>query len=168
VRGSARAAGRRLANFVRPHVSPHTAIKLRAPTSADASLFYRVIDETMRGLIIATWGAWDEPRVQREVAEFAQSTNGRVIEVADRAAVILVVDREPDQIWLRQIYLLPENQRQGIGTYLIKQLLAEGSRAVLPVRLRVIALTPAMSFYERLGFVVTKTTPDFAYLRNAA
>ena len=46
-------------------------------------MFYRVINETMRGLIIATWGAWDETRVRREAAEFAKSANGQVIEVAD-------------------------------------------------------------------------------------
>ena len=147
---------------------PHPAIKLRAPTMADASLFYRVIDETMRGLIIATWGARDETRVRREAAEFAKSVNGQVIEVADLAAGILVVDREPGQIWLRQIYLLPENQRKGVGTFLVKQLLAEGSRANVPIRLRVIALNPALSFYGRLDFVVTETTPDLVYLQHAA
>jgi len=78
------------------------------------------------------------------------------------------VDREPGQIWLRQIYLLPENQRKGVGAFLVKQLLAEGSRANVPIRLRVIALNPALSFYGRLDFVVTETTPDLVYLQHAA
>ena len=137
---------------------------LRPPIPSDASLFYRVIDETMRGLIIATWGAWDEERVQRGAIEFTQSTNGKVIQIGDTAAEILVVDRESTQIWLRQIYLLPENQRKGVGTRLVNDLLMEGTRANVPIRLRVLALNPALAFYVKLGFVITETTTDLVYM----
>ena len=137
---------------------------LRPPIPSDASLFHRVIDKTMRGLIIATWGSWDEERVQREATEFAQSTNGKVIQIGDSSAGILVVDREPRQIWLRQIYLLPEHQGKGVGRRLVKDLLAEGASANVPIRLRVLALNSALAFYVKLGFVITETTPDLVYM----
>ena len=141
---------------------------LRPPIPSDASLFYRVIDKTMRGLIIATWGSWDEERVQREAIEFTQSTNGKVIQIGDSSAGILVVDREPRQIWLRQIYLLPEHQGKGVGRRLVKDLLAEGASANVPIRLRVLALNPASAFYVKLGFVITETTPDLVYMASPA
>jgi GNAT superfamily N-acetyltransferase len=141
---------------------------LRPPIPSDASLFRRVIDKTMRGLIIATWGAWDEERVQREAIEFTQSTNGKVIQIGDTAAGILVVDREPGQIWLRQIYLLPEHQGKGIGRRLVMNLLAEGGSANVPIRLRVLAFNPALVFYVKLGFVITETTPDLVYMAYPA
>jgi GNAT superfamily N-acetyltransferase len=141
---------------------------LRPPIPSDASLFRRVIDKTMRGLIIATWGAWDEERVQREAIEFTQSTNGKVIQIGDTAAGILVVDREPGQIWLRQIYLLPEHQGKGIGRRLVMNLLAEGGSANVPIRLRVLALNPALVFYVKLGFVTTETEPDLVYMAYPA
>ena len=137
---------------------------LRPPIPSDASLFYRVIDETMRGLIVATWGAWDEERVQREAIEFTQSTNGKVIQIGDSSAGILVVDREPRQIWLRQIYLLPKHQGKGVGMRLVKDLLAEGASANVPIRLRGLALNSAQAFYAKLGFVITETTHDLVYL----
>jgi GNAT superfamily N-acetyltransferase len=141
---------------------------LRPPIPSDASLFHRVIDKTMRGLIIATWGAWDEERVQREAIEFTQSTNGKVIQIGETAAGILVVDREPGQIWLRQIYLLPEHQGKGIGRRLVMNLLAEGGSANVPIRLRVLALNPALVFYVKLGFVITETEPDLVYMAYPA
>jgi GNAT superfamily N-acetyltransferase len=141
-------------------VSTCPEFTLRPPIPSDASLFYYVIDKTMRSLIIATWGAWDEERVQREATEFAQSTNGQVIHIGDAAAGILVVVRESTQIWLRQLYLLPEYQGKGIGTRLAKDLLMEGTRAKVPIRLRVLALNPALAFYVKLGFDITETTPD--------
>ena len=122
----------------------------------------------MRGLIVATWGAWDEERVQREAVEFAQSPSGQVIQIGDSSVGVLVVDRESTQIWLRQIYLLPENQRKGVGTRLVNDLLVEGARANVPIRLRVLALNPALAFYVRLGFVVTETAPDLVYMECPA
>jgi hypothetical protein len=51
---------------------------LRQASVDDAPLFYRVIDQTMREFIVATWGAWDESRVQRESCEDSSSSNAQV------------------------------------------------------------------------------------------
>jgi hypothetical protein len=40
------------------------------------------------------------------------------------------------------------------------------SSTIVPVRLRVLVVNPAKQLYERLGFVVTETTPEFFYMEK--
>lgn len=58
-------------------------------------------------------------------------------------------------LWLEHFYLLPEVSGQGIGTFVIKSLLAESDAQGLPVRLDVVRESEAKRFYERFGFVET-------------
>ncbi len=64
----------------------------------------------------------------------------------------LYIDREPHEIRLVDISLLPQYRRRGIGQLLLRALIAEGERAALPVRLSVLSGNPAIHLYQRLGF----------------
>jgi ribosomal protein S18 acetylase RimI-like enzyme len=139
---------------------------LRRSSIDDAALFYNVIDRTMREFIIKTWDRWDESRVRRESEEKSRDPNAQIVRVADISVGVFVVERHPTHIQLAQIYLLPEYQRRGIGTNLLKTLIAEASHSKKPVRLHVMAVNPAKSFYERLGFSVTEATPEFFYMEK--
>lgn len=67
----------------------------------------------------------------------------------------LVLDRRADGIRVVDIALMPAQQRHGIGTALLTQVVAEGDRTRQPVRLEVLAGSPAVRLYERLGFRTT-------------
>ena len=75
----------------------------------------------------------------------------------------ILVDRTPEFFLLVDIALLPEHQKQGIGTKYLRELLDESKRAGVPVRLQVLKNNPAQRLYERLGFV--KTGEDELYLQ---
>jgi ribosomal protein S18 acetylase RimI-like enzyme len=137
---------------------------LRPSTVEDAPLFYRLIDRTMRGFIVETWGGWDDARIRQESIVDSASPNAQVVQIGTMAAGVWVVARSPSHIQLEQIYLFPEYQRLGIGTALLKRLMEESDRTDVPVRLRVIAVNPAKRFYEGLGFVVTETKPEFFWM----
>jgi ribosomal protein S18 acetylase RimI-like enzyme len=64
----------------------------------------------------------------------------------------LYVDHWPDEIRVVDIAVLTEHRGQGIGTLLMRQILAEGERLGLPVRVHVEQFNPALRFYVRLGF----------------
>jgi ribosomal protein S18 acetylase RimI-like enzyme len=67
----------------------------------------------------------------------------------------LIVCRTPAEILLMDIALLPEFRSAGIGTGLMRSLMAEAShtgQAGLPLRLHVESFNPARRLYERLGF----------------
>ena len=65
----------------------------------------------------------------------------------------LIVDRSKDPLLLMDIALLPEYRNAGIGTTLIKGLMAEAAGKNWSVSLHVEIFNPAMKLYDRLGFV---------------
>jgi ribosomal protein S18 acetylase RimI-like enzyme len=71
------------------------------------------------------------------------------------------VHRTAREIRLVDICLLPSARGQGIGTQLLRRLLAEAARAGVPLRLSVALGNPAMRLYQRLGF--TETGSDGMY-----
>jgi GNAT superfamily N-acetyltransferase len=62
------------------------------------------------------------------------------------------VHRRPSEIRLVDITLLPEYRKGGIGSSILRDLLAEGETAGKPVTIHVEIYNPAMRLYERLGF----------------
>jgi ribosomal protein S18 acetylase RimI-like enzyme len=64
----------------------------------------------------------------------------------------LYLDRRPDELHIIDIALLPEHRNAGIGSALLKDLLAEAEQAGVPVGIYVECFNPAQRLYERLGF----------------
>jgi ribosomal protein S18 acetylase RimI-like enzyme len=67
----------------------------------------------------------------------------------------MIVDRSENPVLLMDIALLPEYQNNGLGTALIRDLMAEAARKNWGLRLHVETFNPAMRLYHRLGFVKT-------------
>ncbi len=63
------------------------------------------------------------------------------------------VDRRDDEVRIVDIALLPEHRGAGIGSGILRSLLAEAAAAGKPVRIHVERHNPALRLYERLGFV---------------
>jgi ribosomal protein S18 acetylase RimI-like enzyme len=76
----------------------------------------------------------------------------QVILLDDKPVGRLYVDRWPDEIRVMDIAVLPAHRRQGIGTHLLRRLMAEGERLGLPVCIHVEQFNPALHLYVRLGF----------------
>jgi ribosomal protein S18 acetylase RimI-like enzyme len=64
----------------------------------------------------------------------------------------VMVDSGPEVMRLVDISLLPGSRNIGIGTEIMKQLLAECGANGLPCELSVLRTNPAQHLYERLGF----------------
>ncbi len=67
----------------------------------------------------------------------------------------VIVDRGAREIRVVDISLMPEHRGHGIGSALLRRVLAEATTAGIPVGLSVQATNPARHLYERLGFAVT-------------
>jgi len=121
----------------------------------------------MREYVLATWGAWNEDEVRRRSSENIAASSTQIIELADTAIGIQVVEREHDCIRLVQLFIRPEYQRRGIGSRLIERLLAEARSARLPMRLRVLRVNPAFALYQRMGFNVVEATPERYFMEHS-
>ena len=118
----------------------------------------------MRESVEALWG-WDKELQRRIFDERFADERFQVIEVDGKDAGVLDVEEGIDEVFLRLIELLPENQGQGIGSSIIRSLQARGK----PVTLRVLSTNArAAALYRRLGFRVVKRTRERLFMRSNA
>ena len=80
----------------------------------------------------------------------------QVVLVDGRPAGRLYLARATDEIRIIDIALLPADRGRGVGTGLLRDVLAEGASAGKPVRIHVERFNPAIRLYERLGFVMAE------------
>jgi ribosomal protein S18 acetylase RimI-like enzyme len=141
-------------------------ISLRPATNRDVGFLARVYVSTRQQELSQTGWSQDEIEaflnIQFEVQRrFYKETykNARfdIIESYGKPAGNFYIERLQDEIHIIDIALLPEYRNKGIGSKLIKQLLAEASDKNLPVRVHVEQGNPAVSLYRRLGFKQIET-----------
>lgn len=77
-----------------------------------------------------------------------------IIQCGAAQAGRLIVQRGQNALLLMDIALLPQFQRAGIGTAIIRDLMAEARQKGLPVVLHVETFNQTRRLYERLGFRV--------------
>lgn len=110
---------------------------------------------------VADWP--DEPREAFLAHQFeAQRTGWSTTFPGSRHEVLLLDGRPIGRVWIDwsatdclivDLALLPEHRRQGIGTELVAELVAEADKAGVPVRVHVERMnTPSLAFWTRLGF----------------
>ena len=73
------------------------------------------------------------------------------------------VDR--DEIFLGSIYVLRTMHRHGIGTHVLRSLLALAGQQSKELTLTVMKINPAVRLYERIGFRITHEDEYKLYMR---
>src|ERR1051326_7309070 len=98
------------------------------------------------------WYSMSYAQAEHQVIEENGVPIGRMMVSLAKPAAVLV-----------DIALLPEHRGKGIGTGLIRNLIAQCDQQKLPLRLQVLRTNPALRLYERLGFV--RTGEDQIYIQ---
>ncbi|MEM7111694.1 MAG: GNAT family N-acetyltransferase [Chloroflexota bacterium] len=135
-------------------------IELKKSKREDAPFIYELVEKTMSDYIIALWGSWDREQLVMQTVGFAEDQNGCLIYVDAAKAGFLLVNRLDTHIELAQLFLLPKFQGAGVGTSLMKQLVADAQTDGKPIKLRGLSPNPAWKFYQELGFTVVKKTKE--------
>lgn len=94
------------------------------------------------------------PTCERNIVELDGEPVGR-----------LWIDEWRDQIRLVDITLIGERRGSGIGTTLLREVLARGAAASKPVTIHVEAYNPALRLYQRLGFQKVDTNGVYYLMR---
>jgi ribosomal protein S18 acetylase RimI-like enzyme len=135
---------------------------LRQVTEADYTFLFHLHKAAMKDYVTQTWG-WDE-RVQQTLFQERFEPSRLQIVVVDGCDVgVLSVKQQPDTLVLANLQIIPDYQKQSLGTAIIRVLLLQASQQDIPVSLQVLKVNPALKLYERLGFTVTGET-DTHYL----
>ena len=121
----------------------------------------------MQEYVEATWGWNEDSQFRCQQEEFDLATY-QIIMIAGQSAGTLIIKRHPDYLYLSGLYLLPEHQRQGIGSQVLARLLAEARVQSKIIRLRVLKVNPqAQRLYERMGFIATdEAEEDFICMES--
>ena len=140
----------------------HT-LSLRPVTPADDAFLFELYASTRED--IAALGLGDARRTALMHVQWMAQRNGyrlrfpnaehQVVLVNGEQVGRLWVAREPGELRLVDISLLPAHRNTGLGTSLLRSLQEEAVLAGKPVRLSVARENPARRLYERLGFVLT-------------
>jgi GNAT superfamily N-acetyltransferase len=143
---------------------PGRALELRPGAESDFETVFAITMATMRAYVEATWGIWDEAEHRTRIrASFEPSTH-RLVHVDGQLAGLLAVEEHLEHVQLVKVFLLPPFQGRGIGTRLVRQVMAQAAAQGRPVRLRVLRVNPAQRLYLRLGFVITDETLERLYM----
>ncbi len=137
------------------------SISLRPITLDDEGFLYSVYSSTREDELAQV--DWDAAQKEAflKMQFHAQHTyymeqykhaNFDVILLDDVPVGRLYLDRRKSEIRIVDIALLTAYRNRGIGSLLLKDILAEGERAGLPVRIHVEHFNPALHLYTRLGF----------------
>jgi SAM-dependent methyltransferase len=132
-------------------------ISLRPASDADREFLRALHHACLRPWVEPTWG-WDESDQDRRF-DAAFATDGRsIVELEGRPVGTLRLGRDERGLRVDDVEVAPGHQGRGIGTRLLRDVLAEADREGLPVRLRVLRTSPARRLYLRLGFAVEGET----------
>lgn len=127
---------------------------LRQAKEADRDWLWQTKSRCLRRYVEQTYGPWDEDVQRARFDASFEPTEIQIVSVDGRDAGFLATRRQPDEIQLFNIMIAPEFQNRGIGSAVLKELLAEARGRGVPVRLQVMKVNPARGLYERLGFSV--------------
>ncbi len=138
-------------------------ISFKPASASDEAFIETVYFETQRWIIERLFG-WRGDDVEREkFHESYDADNTKLILAAGIPIGWLTVKRRTNEVHLEAIYLRRQDQGCGVGTRLIRNLVAEAQEARLPVRLSTAKISPARKLYMRLGFVLTHEDRYKAY-----
>lgn len=150
-------------------------VGLRPAATTDLPLLHRVYcstrDEELHAL---DWSASDKAAFLQQQFELQHryyrahfpEAQFCVIECAGQDVGRWYLDRTGTELRLIDIALLPQWRRQGIGSQLLRALMAEADASARDILLHVEAQNPALAMYVQLGFEPLATDGMYVKLRR--
>ncbi len=113
-------------------------------------------------------GRFDPQRARERLSRAFEPAHTRhILQGAERVGFVVVLPRM-DHLVLDHLYIAPPAQGQGIGSWVLTQVLAEADRLGMAVRVTALKLSDANRFYLRHGFELQHTSDwDLHYVRPA-
>jgi ribosomal protein S18 acetylase RimI-like enzyme len=101
---------------------------------------------------------WDDEKQQASFATLWELEEVRIVTLDGNDVGWLQLQESPTEVRLLQFFIAPDQQRNGIGTEVLRDLLADWQAMAKPIVLSVLKNNPARRLYERSGFSVVGDT----------
>ena len=122
---------------------------LRPATEFDIEWLEPFYEKLMKPYVELTH-KWDKTKFRKSYSP----EQIKVIQSSNQDIGMFKVERRENYIYLGDIQIKSEFQRQGIGSQLINDLIEKAKSDNLPIRLKVLKGNRAIELYRRLGFVL--------------
>ena len=139
-------------------------IQLRQAGADDVDFARSLYFQAMRDLIESELG-WDQRHQEESFLQWFTLQETAIIVVDGRDVGWMQTRTDESEIFLGSLYVIPEMQRQGIGTGMLRKLMTDGECSSKAVTLAVMKKNPALQLYERLGFRITHEDQHKFYMR---
>ena len=127
--------------------------QLIAASTEDEAWLENLRRNVYRELFDATWGGWDEDRHKRHFSECIARGHIFIIEVDRTRVGMIQLFEEANTLEVGEIQIQPAAQNRGVGTAVLKDVIARAHEGRKSVRLSVgLKNERAYRLYERLGF----------------
>jgi len=135
-------------------------LSLRLASEAEAEFVYDVQRVTLADYlpyVQERMGLSDE-RLHDALRDNVRRGQDQIVSLHGTDIGVLSVERRDDGYFVDKVLILPDYQRWGLGTHLMRAVLDEAFGQGLPVSLHVLKVNPARRLYERLGFTLAGET----------
>ena len=122
---------------------------LRQASIEDIEILDRIHRSNMKGYVEKIY-SWNDRLFQ----DCFVPEEYQIIEVSQQLIGFIKIVNSTTDIYLAEIQILKEYQNMGIGTNLIRSIIARAKEHNLRVWLKVVKGNPAEKLYQRLGFIV--------------
>jgi len=118
-------------------------------------------------------GRFDPQRARERLSRaFEPSHTRHILQGDERVGFVVLLPMPtlvPDHLVLDHLYIAPQAQGQGIGSWVMAQVLDEADRRGLALRVTALKMSDANRFYQRHGFELQhESVWDAHYLRPTA
>ncbi len=129
-------------------------IEIIPATESDRAFFRKAHHLAYRDVIESMF-SWDEEEQDKFANKDFDERNPHIIIYGKIRVGVLGWLAKADHIWFGPIYILPEHQNKGIGSYLVREFMNRARNAGLPLHLQTLRKNEkARKFYEKLGFTI--------------
>lgn len=140
---------------------------LRDAVEGDYDFLYNLNESTMKDNVIKTWGSWDEEFQRKYFKEYAQTLRYQIITLGDQRIGAVALSKKKDILTVDEIQILPEFQDKGIGTLILKGIIADAEKSNIPVELKVLKINHlAQKLYMRLGFSIIQESDTHNFMKR--
>jgi ribosomal protein S18 acetylase RimI-like enzyme len=133
-------------------------IELRQTTADDVDFLWDTFRISMKDYITQARGEWNEQREESQFRNQLDLSAAQVIRSNDLAVGFIIAPIKDSAREIHTICIVPEHQRKGIGTEVLRRAVAQAREQKISLYLSVLKVNPARRLYERLGFEVIEET----------
>lgn len=117
-----------------------------------------------RDVVTRQFGSWNEEMQDRFFEEEWWATPFQHILFEGKSVGLVSVGPKDDYRFINEIMVVPEYQGRGIGSFVLRDQIAEAERQSQPLKLKVLRMNKAQELYTRMGFVPYDESDVFIFM----